>query len=136
MELKSLISKNKVISLEYPGAEGFTLDLCYLSRDKSLELRKKCTKLGFNKKTRQPEESIDEIMFAKVYASTVIKGWTGLKLKYLSDLVPVELPEGADLESELEYSADNAEQLINNSTYLDSWVGEVISDVAYFNKDS
>lgn len=136
MELKSLISKDKTIKLPYPGIEGFEVELCFLSREKSLELRNKCTTIGFNKKTRQPEDVLDEKLFAKVYASTVIKGWKGLKVESLKELLPVEIPADQDRNEEVEYSEANANDLISNSTYFDSWVGEVISDVANFNKDS
>lgn len=136
MDLKSLISTDKIIKLEYPGLEGFMVELTYLSRDKSLELRNKCTTIGFNKKTRQPEDVLNEKLFADLYTKAVLKGWTGLKIKYLKELLPVDLSGVEDLDVEMPYTEKDAADLMKNSTYFDSWVGEVISDVANFNKDS
>lgn len=136
MELNSLISKNKQIEIEYPGLDGFKVKVTYLSRERSLELRKKCTTVGFNKKTRQPEDTLDEKLFAKLYSEMVVVGWSGLKYKYLNELLPVDLSGVENLDEEVVYTKENAADLINNSTYFDSWVGEVISDVANFNKGS
>jgi len=134
MELKSLLTKDSEVEIEYPGLEGFKLNVAYLSRDAMLNIRKKCTVTKFNKKTRQPEEEVDDVLFSKVYTDAVIKGWSGLKYKYLKELVPVDLSAISDTEKELVYTPDNASELIKNSIALDSWLGEVVSDVENFNK--
>ena len=40
--------------------------------------------------------------------------------------------DGQDPESEVDYSADNAEQLVANSTEFDTWLNEVVFDLDNF----
>ena len=67
----------------------------------------------------------------KEFSSATIKGWKGLKLKYLEDLILVDL-SGQDPESEMNYSTDNAEVLVENSTEFDNWLNEVVFDLENF----
>ena len=83
VSLKSLMTPSKTVSIEYPGYEGFNVDLTYLGREELLKPRTKCMKQKFNKKTRAFEESLDEDIFLSEYVQAIIKNWTGLKFKYL-----------------------------------------------------
>ena len=58
-------------------------------------------------------------------------GWRGFRLKYLEDLLLVDLGDN-DPDSELEYNQENAEMLVNNSTEFDNWLNEVVFDLANF----
>lgn len=78
------------------------------------------------------EQTLDEDLFAKGFVSCVIKGWTGLKYKYLDELVPVDLSGVEDVEAELEYSEESAESLMKNSSVFDRWVGEIVNDLQNF----
>ena len=82
ISLKSLMTSSKTVTFDYPGAEGFTVDLCYLSREELVKLRSKCLSQVFNKKTRGFDEKLDEEKFVEHYTEAVVKGWSGLKLKY------------------------------------------------------
>ena len=135
LSLKSLIKEDNLIQIDYPDLEGFELSLGYLSRAEMLKIRKKCTVTKINKKTRQPEENLDEDKFTEAYIESVIKGWTGLKVSYLSELVPIDTT-GVDTNEELPYTQENAKELMKNSTYFETWIGEVVGDVTNFNKDS
>ena len=86
VSLKSLLTPSKTVSIDYPGYDGFSVDLTYLSREELVKLRNKCMKQKFNKKTRAFEDSLDEELFLVEYVSSIIKGWTGLKYKYLGGL--------------------------------------------------
>ena len=135
LNLKSLIKEDNLIKIDYPDLEGFELSLGYLSRAEMLKIRKKCTVTKINKKTRQPEENLDEDKFTEAYIESVIKGWKGLKVSYLSELVPIDTT-GVDTNEELPYTQENAKELMKNSTYFETWIGEVVGDVTNFNKDS
>ena len=60
MELKSLLVDSKTTWVEFPGLDGFEVELANLSRKELVNLRKKCTTNKFNRKTRGFEESLDE----------------------------------------------------------------------------
>ena len=60
ISLASLMTPSKTVTIDFPGHVGMTVDLCYLAREELVKLRKKCVTTKFNKKTRQPEEILDE----------------------------------------------------------------------------
>ena len=131
MELKSLIVDSKTTWVEFPGLDGFEVELANLSRKELIALRKRCTSNKFNRKTRAFEESLDDNKFIKEFTSSTVKGWKGLKLAYLEDLLLVHLKNN-DVESELEFTIDNAEQLVENSNEFDNWLNEVVFDLENF----
>lgn len=131
VSLASLITPSKTVAISFPGYKGFTVKLCHLSRDELLKLRKKCVSTKYNKKTHQPEEVLDEETFLTEYCKSIIKGWSGLKFQYLEELLLVDT-EGLEPDSELEYSQENAETLMKNSTTFDTWVTETVGDLENF----
>lgn len=119
--------------LDFPGCPGFQVEVCNLSRKELLNLRKRCIAQKFDRKTRQMVEELDEDKFVVEFAKATIKSWKGLKLKYLEDLILVDL-KGQDEEAELEYDKEQAEVLVQNSTEFDNWVNEVVFDLANFRR--
>ena len=131
MELKSLLVDSKTTWVEFPGLEGFEVELANLSRKELVALRKKCTQNKFNRKTRAFEETLDDEKFVIEFTQSTVKGWKGLKLGYLEDLVLVDL-KNQDVEKELEFSEANAQSLVENSTEFDNWLNEVVFDLEHF----
>ena len=131
MELKSLLVDSKTTWVEFPGLEGFEVELANLSRKELVNLRKRCTTNKFNRKTRMFEEDLDEGKFVKEFSSATIKGWKGLKLSFLEDLMLVDL-KGQDINKEMGYSEDNAQVLVENSQEFDNWLNEVVFDLENF----
>jgi len=131
ISLSSLMTPSKTVTLDFPGYSGFTVDVTYLAREELLKLRKKCLTTKFNRKTRQPEEELNEDMFLIEYVKAVIKGWKGLKFRYLEELLLVDVSE-LDPDDELPFTQDNAELLMKNSGDFDTWVTEVVGDLENF----
>ena len=131
VSLASLMTPSKTVAIDFPGYAGMSVDLCYLAREELLKLRKKCVTTKFSKKTRQPEEILDEDKFLLEYCKGVIKGWSGLKYRYLEELLLVDI-SSLDPDDELTYNQENAELLMKNSTDFDSWVTETVSDLENF----
>tara|TARA_R110002153_G_scaffold68025_2_gene180879 strand:+ start:270 stop:713 length:444 start_codon:yes stop_codon:yes gene_type:complete len=131
MELKSLLVDSKTTWVEFPGLDGFEVELANLSRKELMALRKKCTQSKFNRKTRAFEESLDDEKFVKEFSQSTVKGWKGLKLEYLEDLLLVDLT-GKNKDEELDFTEDNALQLVENSTEFDNWLNEVVFDLENF----
>ena len=131
ISLSSLMTPSKTVTLDFPGYSGFTVDVTYLAREELLKLRKKCISTKFNRKTRQPEEELNEDMFLIEYVKAVIKGWKGLKFRYLEELLLVDVSE-LDPDDELPFTQDNAELLMKNSGDFDTWVTEVGGDLENF----
>ena len=131
MDLKSLLVDSKTTWAEFPGLDGFEVELANLSRKELVNLRKKCTTNKFNRKTRAFEESLDDEKFVKEFTEATVKGWKGLKLKYLEDLILVDL-KGQDPEVEMDFSLENAHVLVENSSEFDNWLNEVVFDLENF----
>ena len=133
MKLQDLMVDTKAAWIEFPGCPGFSVNVANLARKELISLRKRCVHTKFDRKTRQPEEVLDEQKFIAEFSKATIKGWKGFKLKYLEDLILVDL-SGKDTEQELDYSEDQAELLISNSSEFDTWVNEVVFDLANFRR--
>jgi hypothetical protein len=131
ISLASLMTPSKTVTIDFSGYKGVTVDLCYLAREELIKLRKKCVTTKFDKKTRQPEEVLDEERFMTEYVKAVIKGWSGLKYRYLETLLLVDVT-ALDPEDELAYTQDNAELLMKNSSEFDTWVTETVGDLENF----
>ena len=131
VSLASLMTPSKTVAIDFPGYAGMSVDLCYLAREELVKLRKKCVTTKFNKKTRQPEEELDDDKFLLEYCKAVIKGWKGLKYQYLEELLLVDV-SALDPNDELKFTQENAELLMKNSTTFDSWVTETVSELENF----
>ena len=134
MELKSLLVDSKTTWVEFPGLDEFEVELANLSRKELVALRKKCTQQKFNRKTRAFEETLDDDKFVKEFTNSTVKGWKGLQLSFLEDLVLVDL-KGQDTSTLLEYTEENALLLVENSSEFDNWLNEVVFDLENFRTD-
>jgi len=135
MELKKLMVDSKSAWINFPGLEGFEIEVVNLSRKELTGIRKRCTTNKFDRKTRQLTESLDEEKFVEEFADKSIKSWKGLKLEFLETLLLVDTGD-EDLNRELEYSKDNAETLVTNSNEFDTWLNEVVFDLDNFRRKS
>jgi len=131
MELKSLLLDSKTTWVEFPGLIGFEVELANLSRKELVNLRKKCTINKFNRKTRQFEDELNDDKFVIEFTKATVKNWRGLKLDYLEDLLLVDL-KGQDPERQMDYSEENAQTLVENSSEFDNWLNEVVFDLENF----
>ena len=133
VSLKSLLTPSKTVSIEMPGFDGFEVKLTYLAREELLKLRNRSVKQVLNKKTRAYEEQLDNDKFLVEYCKAIIKGWKGLKYKYLEELLLVDT-SSVDLEDELPYTQENAELLMKNAGDFDNWVSETVGELENFTK--
>ncbi len=133
LSLKSLLVPSKSVEVDYPGLNGFKVNVVFLSRETLVSIRKKATKTTY--KNRQPVEELDDKLFLQLYVNACIKGWSGFKLSYLEQLAPVDLT-GQDLDAELAYDQDNALFLMQASANFDAFISETVTELANFTKTS
>lgn len=131
MELKKLMVDSKSVWMDFPGLDGFSVEVVNLSRKELTGLRKRCTTNKFDRKTRQLTENLDEEKFVSEFSNASIKNWKGLSLEHLETLMLIST-EGQDPSAEVEYTADNAEALVANSSEFDTWLNEVVFDLDNF----
>tara|TARA_B100001778_G_C18605168_1_gene639396 strand:- start:11576 stop:12013 length:438 start_codon:yes stop_codon:yes gene_type:complete len=133
VSLKSLLTPSKTVGIEMPGFEGFEVKLTYLAREELLKLRNRSIKQVLNKRTRAYEEQLDNDKFLVEYAKAVVRGWKGLKYSYLEELLLVDT-SAVDPSDELDYTQENAEILLKNSSDFDNWVSDQLGDLENFTK--
>jgi len=131
ISLKNLLVPSKAVEVEFPGMPGFFIQVAFLARETLINIRKKATKTIF--KNRQPQEELNDELFLELYVENAVKGWRGLKIKYLEQLAPVDVSK-LDPEDELNYTTENALYLMKNSTGFDSFISEQVSDLGNFSK--
>ncbi|MEK9894907.1 MAG: hypothetical protein VW518_00590 [Burkholderiaceae bacterium] len=131
MKLQDLMVDTKTAWVEFPGCDGFEVEVANLARKELIALRKRCVTTKFDRKTRQPEEVLNEEKFVREFAEATIKNWKGFKLKFLEELLLVDLGDN-DPNLELDYDKEQAEVLIQNSSEFDTWINEVVFDLANF----
>lgn len=131
VSLASLMTPSKTVTIDFPGYTGFSVEVTYLAREELIKLRKKCLKTKWDKKTHQPLEELDDEKFLVEYTKAVLKGWTGLKYRYLEELLLVDVAD-FDPDDELSYTKDNAELLMKNSATFDTWVTDTVGDLENF----
>jgi len=131
MDLKSLMVDSKEVWIDFPGLKGFKVKVANPSRTEITKLRTKCTSQKFDRKTRQLVETLDEERFVAEFTKATVKDWSGLTIGHLETLVLIE-PGTHSLDTEVEYSEESAEMLVNNSQEFDQWLNEVVFDLGNF----
>lgn len=131
MELKKLMVDTKEVWVDFPGLSGFSVKVANLSRKELNKLRKRCIAQKFDRKSRQVIEELDEEKFVKEFSAAVVKDWRGLTLEHLETILLINT-DGQDMSKELDYSEDNAEILVSQSTEFDTWLNEVVFDLDNF----
>ena len=134
VSLSSLMTPSKTVTIDFSGYKGFNVDLCYLARESLIKLRKKCVTTKFSRKSRTPEEVLDEDLFLQLYCAEVIKNWEGFKYRYLEELLLVDI-SAFDPDDCLPFTQENAELLMKNSGDFDTWVTETVGDLENFTQN-
>ena len=57
-------------------------------------------------------------------------------MKYLVQLIPVDEDKISDMESELPFTLENAQIMMENSNDFDAWLTEVVADLVNFTTTS
>ena len=130
-KIASLHAQETTIEIEYPEIDGFVISLVYLNRDELTKIRNRSLSYKFNKRTRQREEEVDNDKFLDEYTKKAIKGWKGLFVKDLPQLLPIDMTN-ANPQEEISYNEEEALELIKNSTVFDQFITDAMQDYEQF----
>ena len=133
-KLSSMLTNKLEAWIEMDGFDGFEVKVAYLSRDELNKIRNNVTRVSWSPKTRQKEETIDNELFIREFVKACVLDWRGFTVEHASKLLPIEVPEGMELDSEIEFDAEEAIALSTNSNVFDSWLNDVIFDLANFHR--
>ena len=134
MELKKLVVDSKAKWIDFAGLEGFSVEIANLSRKELNGIRKACTTTKFNRRSRVAEEVLEDEKFVTEFTRKTVKNWRGLTLAHLETLILVDI-DNQDSSKEFEYTEENAEVLVSQSTEFDTWLNEVVFDLDNFRSD-
>jgi hypothetical protein len=132
-KIKSMIVKDTTTWIEFPDITGFEVNVRYVTREDLLKIRSASLTFKFNKRTRQREEEVNNDKFLELYAEQAIIGWRGLKVKHLPLLMPVDI-SSLNPEEEIQYTAEEALELLRNSGIFDSFITDAMSDFEQFSR--
>ena len=130
-KIKNLVAKETTSTVEFPDIDGFEIELVYLNRDDLMKIRNRSLTYKFNKRTRQREEEVDNDRFLEHYSQKAIKDWKGLKAKHLPVLFPADI-SSMDPEEDIEYTEEDALELLKNSTIFDQYITDCMNDFEQF----
>ncbi len=133
--IKKLMVTEKVTEVDFPDIDGFKVQLCYVGRDRMMKIRNQALEYKFNKRTRQREEEVNNDKFLELYADAVIKGWSGLNVRSLATLLPIDTT-AMDPKEDVPYSADDALLLLKNSTLFDQFVTDSLNNFEVFEREA
>lgn len=136
LNLAAVVIPTKKAEVEFPGYPDLKLTLNYLSREEINKIRKKATKTKYDRKTRTPIEEVDDELFLSLYVGSILAGWTGMKVSYLAQFMPMDTSGVTDMAAEVTYTPENALVLMKNSPEFDSYVTDTVSDLQNFTKSS
>lgn len=132
MSLKSIIVDTKKVTIAFPGHPTFKVTLGAISRELLRKMRNDSMNTEFDSKHRIPIEKLDETKFSELFTAAAVKGWEGLTYRVLSDLVLIDEAGIEDMDATVEYNPEDAAILLKESQIFDSWVNEVVYDIARF----
>ena len=132
-KIKNLVAKETTTWVDFPDIDGFEVHLRFLSREDLVKIRNQALTFKFNKRTRQREEEVDNDRFLEAYSAKAILGWKGLKVKHLPMLLPVDI-SGANPDEKVEWSEDEAKDLLQSSAIFDQFITDAMNDFEQFSK--
>lgn len=132
LALAALILESKTMEFDFPGYDGFSVELTYTTAEKYAELRNECMVTKLDKLTGYPVQELDLDKWNEVFCKQIITSWTGLKYSYLASMMLLNEDLIEDMDAEVEYDTDNAQLLLKHSKAFDTWVKERMSDLNNF----
>lgn len=111
---------------------GFEVEIAAISRELSRKLKDQSEITKIDPKHRIPVKELDEDTFIQKFTEAAVKGWKGLKYKYLPELMLVDLSGVVDLEEEVDFSVEEAVWLVKHSQVFDSWLNEQVFSLETF----
>ena len=114
------------------GFDGFEVKVAYLSREELNKISTAVTRNEWSPKTRQKENTINQELFVKKFVEATVLDWKGFTLEHATKLLPLDVPEDVGLDTEIDFDKEEAAQLVANSPVFDSWLNDIVFDLARF----
>lgn len=130
IDLKKVALETKEAEVEYLGIPGFFVRVKHVSRSRSQEILEKCQVPVMENGMIVGNEQ-DDAKFVKELAKAAIVSWKGLTVEGVEKLMLVDLTDQAP-DTIVEYSSDNAEQLLQSSRSFLTFINETVFRIDSF----
>jgi len=157
-DIGSWISKagksEQIKEFQYPYIKAFFVEVAFASRFTLNQIRQGAVEEYTDRRTRTKEERLNEDDVNMGYAERITKGWRGLDVKGLDELIPGTLAEAEFqyaeqkkthpdfvvpsrediLKTEVEFSVETAFEIITNSVDFMSWILDMSGNSEHYSK--
>jgi len=132
MKIADLITEDKQATFVYNDTD-FKVRLRLLDTKRVNKISKVATTKQYNREVKAYLDEIDPEKYNNAVAAEAIVDWEGLTLDTLATIVPIaeEDMENA-AETELVFSVENAQELVNHSPEFGAWLVERVVSLDSF----
>ena len=110
---------------------GFEVEISYLPRAKLADIATRAQVQRWDHNSNQAVASVDNKKYRDAIAKEVVKGWRGLTLNVLKQIVLLdEYPD-----AEVPYTFDDCVWLLEQSAEFENWVGTVATHAALYHAE-
>ena len=128
--LKSLHQKDKRAYFTFEDT-SFKCELRFLRAADITKINERATKPVFDRDLGAEIDKQDPEIFSQEVAKHCLVGWEGLTFETVVNLLPLD-ESGLDLKEEIEYSQEDALELMAEAPRFTSWVLERVRDLENF----
>lgn len=125
-----IVKPEEVKTIWVTFIDNFQLQIRYLPRFELQKIAKRSTVMGWER--HQKVEKLDDDNYLRNFIEKTIVSWKGLTQKTLAKILPVKV---TDPDAELDYSVENAFQLLKNAYDLDTFITNAVMDVSRFTEE-
>lgn len=130
-EKNAAATKRTFVCPLVPGG-NFKLELSYLSPEIMLSIQQQATKRRWDKAAQQQTSIVDRPTSARLLAEACMHGWSGLTVADCARMVALEGVKPEEAKLEVEFTKENATELIAGCLSFDTWLGSVVTSAAEF----
>lgn len=118
-------------TVDYPSMPGFKITLGYISNELNRKIYKEATVNKFDSANGVSYPELDQEKFAELLCKHAIRGWEGLTVAGLSELLLINT-DSLSQDEAVEYTEDNALQLYLNCLPLNKWLSNAVRELNQF----
>ena len=123
----------KVNEFSFPTDSQFKVKIAFLPKDEWKKIVEDHTFSGW--KNGKQVDKLDEEPFYAEFAKKTILGWSGLTVKTLKKIAPVQFDADVKDPDVIEYSQEWAQFLLIQSTEFDQWVTGIQNHLEAFDSE-
>jgi len=122
----------KTQMVAYDEKANVYFEMAFLPKSELQKITHLNTRMKPNPKTHNMEEELDAEKVGKEIRQRCVKGWKGMTYRWLSNHIVIDLNKIEDPDAELEFSAENLEDLTKEMYGIDSWLFDAVKSAANF----